>query len=468
MKKLGLVIFTIIFFFILLGIDINNSPSEIKAETSNCSDLQKINSSSAMLYSLNTSQILCSFQENKAVNIGSLSKLVVVYMILEELDNENIYLHDIRYISEYGYEISKSTKIADYYYDYGRYGYTVEELLKATIVYSSPTAALTLAEYIAELNDEVPTEKSFIKIATRKLSDMGIKNSVIYNSSGLYNDTLLNILETSDKYNKDMHSHLEIGKYNMFSAKDFATLIYYMNKLSSFDYIINKDDGYYTLDEFDLNENNDYPSSSGNNRNNRNKNNIENEVGLAFSNNYTFDKSMETSSLISIVNINSINYAILALDGVDADEKTSKQFVKDDAYLLVNTIMDFQPVSISNIGIWKYKVYNGNIDYADIEPTIEHYMFIHKNSNLKEIGITFKLNEEYNYNSYLKAPVKSSTRVGTAKVNLDDFNFLDESYDLEIDFRVKNDVKRANIFKQIPMLVMRLFDSLANWIRTLF
>lgn len=439
-------------------------------ENSTC-DGYELNSTAVTMFNLDTSQVLCQVNQSEMLNLATLSKLIVVYMVLNEIDNNKISLDDQLLISEYGYALSGSP-VLDYYFDLGNYFYTVEDLLKTIMVYSSPTAALTLAEYIAGINDMEPSEKSFIELATQRLQNIGLTSFELYNSTGLYNKNLCSIaLSSNDNANTDiMYSNLfdESGvcnnNYNKMSAYDLSLLTYNIYKSPNVSYI----NQYYALESFTLNENSTAPSGE-HERFNRNQIGIDGELGLAFTNNYTPDGSFDTSSLVSTINNNGVRYGIVILESISETEDESKGNIKTDLNnLSTSATNDYRHLPISSIGNWDLPVYAGKHNNVAILPTQERYIFIHNSYSPSDIPISYNISSTYNYNGYVKAPFNNSDILGEARVNLEQFTFLNNENTLSVDFKAESNVKRANIFKQIPILTMKALDSFVNWIKKVF
>lgn len=127
-----------------------------------------------ILADFQTGQILEEYKIDEVVEIASISKLMSYLIVMEEITKKNIYLDDIITIDKETTKIKGSSfnlKIGE--------KCTVKELLEASIVVSGNDATYALAKYVSG------TEENFVKRMNKKAKEMGLKNAIFYNSTGL-------------------------------------------------------------------------------------------------------------------------------------------------------------------------------------------------------------------------------------------------------------------------------------------
>lgn len=144
-----------------------------------------------LLADYETGQILESYNIDSQVEIASISKLLSYFVIMDEISKGNISFADRIIIDE------DTAKVKGSSYDL-KVGevFSVEKLLKASIVISGNDATYAIAKHIAG------SEAGFVKLMKNKAMNLGLKNAEIYNSSGLpiNNDGLQNKMTTRELF----------------------------------------------------------------------------------------------------------------------------------------------------------------------------------------------------------------------------------------------------------------------------
>lgn len=146
---------------------------------------------SYLLGDFETGQILESYNIDTPVEIASTSKLLSYFVIMDEIKKGSISLNDKIIIDKETESITGSS----YDLKAGEI-FTVEKLLKATIVISGNDATHAIAKHIAG------SEVEFVNLMKIKANSLGLKNAEIYNCSGLpiNNDGLQNKMTTRELY----------------------------------------------------------------------------------------------------------------------------------------------------------------------------------------------------------------------------------------------------------------------------
>ncbi|HEQ8178013.1 TPA: D-alanyl-D-alanine carboxypeptidase, partial [Streptococcus pyogenes] len=138
--------------------------------------------------------------------IASLTKLVTAYLVLDKVKSGQLQLSDRVNLSDYAFELTKDRSLSNVPFD--KKTYSVQDLLTATLVASSNSAAIALAEKVAG------SELHFVNQMREQLSHWGITSGKILNASGLPNEVL--------KDNRYPGSALE--EENTLSAQDVAVV----------------------------------------------------------------------------------------------------------------------------------------------------------------------------------------------------------------------------------------------------
>lgn len=136
----------------------------------------------AIVIDSETGQILYEKAAKTPVEIASITKILTVYLTYQAIDSGMITLDTKVKISNYPYRLTSNPEIRNIPLE--TRNYTVEHLLYATLVSSSNSAAIALAEKVAG------TEPLFVNKMRDQLKQWGITDATIVNASGLNNATL--------------------------------------------------------------------------------------------------------------------------------------------------------------------------------------------------------------------------------------------------------------------------------------
>ena len=152
-------------FFILLLI-----PFVVRAEELNLAE----NAKSAILIEASTGEVLYSKNANQRLAPASMTKMMSLIIIMENIENGNLKWNDIVVVSKNAASMGGSQIFLE-----ANEMMTVEDLVKGICVASGNDATVALAEKIAG------TEKSFVKLMNEKARSLGLKNTNFVNSTGL-------------------------------------------------------------------------------------------------------------------------------------------------------------------------------------------------------------------------------------------------------------------------------------------
>ena len=146
---------------------------------------QQIKAKSAVLMDADSGKVLLALNENEAVYPASVTKIMSLLLICEAIDSGKITLGDSVTISE----TAASRGGSQIWLEPGE-SMTVNDLLKATAVYSANDACTALGEHVAG------SDEAFVQMMNDKANALGMTNTTFENCTGL-DDTTTNHLTTA-------------------------------------------------------------------------------------------------------------------------------------------------------------------------------------------------------------------------------------------------------------------------------
>lgn len=174
-------------------------------------------SNTYLLGDYETGEILEEKNIDSLVAIASTSKILTVYVVLDEVKKGNISLEDeitidreTDLIGGSSYELKEGEVV------------TVDDLIKGAMIVSGNDAVFALSKYISG------SEQEFTKLMEAKLDELNIEDYQIINSSGLPNYTInkqnmmttRGLFQLSRNFLKDYPEILEITKAKEFIEED--------------------------------------------------------------------------------------------------------------------------------------------------------------------------------------------------------------------------------------------------------
>ena len=127
-----------------------------------------------------TGKCLYAHNEFKETRVASVTKVMTLLLVCEALENGKISLSDIVTVSAHAASMGGS----QVFLEEGE-RISVEELIKSTVIASGNDAAVALAELCAG------SEGAFVKMMNKRALELGLKNTVFENTTGL-DDTAIN------------------------------------------------------------------------------------------------------------------------------------------------------------------------------------------------------------------------------------------------------------------------------------
>lgn len=188
----------------------------------------EIKAKAAVLMDASTGKVLMKFNENEKLYPASVTKIMPLLLVCEAIDEGRISLGDT--VTVTGSAASKGG--SQIWLKEGEQ-MTVDELLKATAVYSANDACTALGEYIAG------SDEAFVKMLNDRAEQLGMTNTHFENCTGL-DDTTENHLTTALDVaimSKELLKHELIMNYTtiwMDSLRNGQTELVNTNKLVRF------------------------------------------------------------------------------------------------------------------------------------------------------------------------------------------------------------------------------------------
>lgn len=155
-----------IFIFLILFIPI----TQVYGEELNLAE----NAKSAILIETSTGEILYQKNANERLAPASMTKIMSLILIMENIENGNLKWNDIVVVSKNASSMGGSQIFLE-----TNEMMTVEDLVKGICIASGNDATVALAEKIAG------TEKAFVKLMNDKAKNLGLKNTNFVNATGL-------------------------------------------------------------------------------------------------------------------------------------------------------------------------------------------------------------------------------------------------------------------------------------------
>ncbi len=188
----------------------------------------EIKANAAVLMDVSTGKVLMKYNENQRLYPASVTKIMPLLLVTEAIDSGRIALSDIVTVSA-----TAASKGGSQIWLKEGEQMSVDDLLKATAVYSANDACTALGEYIAGSDDE------FVRLLNERAKELGMVNTNFENCTGL-DDTTENHLTTAMDVaimSRELLEHNLIINYTtiwMDSLREGQTELVNTNKLVRF------------------------------------------------------------------------------------------------------------------------------------------------------------------------------------------------------------------------------------------
>lgn len=220
MKKTTAILLSVIMMCGILGISASaenesTMPIDVKAK-------------SAVLMDQTTGRVLMKMNENEKIYPASVTKIMSMLLVAEAIDSNTIRLTD-----EVPASTNASKKGGSQIWLKEGETMTVDELLKATAVYSANDACTALGEYIAG------SDEGFVMMMNERAGELGMKNTHFDNCTGLDDTSQTHLTTAYDiaLMSRELMKHQFIQQYTkiwMDSLRGGKTELVNTNKLIRF------------------------------------------------------------------------------------------------------------------------------------------------------------------------------------------------------------------------------------------
>lgn len=188
----------------------------------------EINAKSAILVDVSSGQVLAAMNEHERLFPASVTKIMTLLLVMEAIDSGKLNLNDTVTASA----VAASKGGSQIWLKEGE-TMTVDELLRATAIYSANDACEALGEHLAG------SEDAFVAMLNDRAAQLGMKNTHFDNCSGLDDATDTHLTTAYDValMSVELLRHDLIRKYTtvwMDSLRDGATQLVNTNKLIRF------------------------------------------------------------------------------------------------------------------------------------------------------------------------------------------------------------------------------------------
>lgn len=140
-----------------------------------------LSAKAAIAIDANSGKILYTQNSEEVLGIASITKLLSIYLVYEEIEAGNISLDDPLPISDYQKKLSHDPDLSNIPIEDDEV-YTVQDAITASLIASANSLTSALAEHIAG------TEVAFVQMMHDKLDEWSITDALLVSASGLSNE----------------------------------------------------------------------------------------------------------------------------------------------------------------------------------------------------------------------------------------------------------------------------------------
>ena len=160
---------------------------------------------SAVLMEAGSGEVLCAFNENDALPPASVTKIMTLLLVMEEIDGGRLSLTDTVTAGANATSMGGS----QIYLKEGEQ-MSVEDMLKSVVIASANDAAVALAEHISG------SEEAFVKRMNERAAELGMKNTVFENTNGLDDTTENHVTSALDIaiMSRELIKHKKVLEYS--------------------------------------------------------------------------------------------------------------------------------------------------------------------------------------------------------------------------------------------------------------
>jgi len=181
--------------------------STVQADTTASSPQLDLKAAAGLAFDEQTGQVIYSKDADKKAAIGSITKIITMYLVTKAMKEGKFTEEDRLQPTEAQAEMTKRDELTNVRLDVDK-TYSVKDLYRAAWIVSSNSAAMMLADKVSG------NQGDFVKLMRKTVKDWGIKDAELYNVSGLNNSDL----------KPDMYLGNEDGE-NKLSPNDIGVIV---------------------------------------------------------------------------------------------------------------------------------------------------------------------------------------------------------------------------------------------------
>ncbi len=179
----------------------------------------EISAEAALTVDFETGQILQGKNIDELMGIASMTKMIVEYIVFEEIEAGNLDWDTEITISDYAYGISQNYDLSNVPLRKGE-NYSLRELYEAMAIYSANGATIAIAEHIEG------SEPAFVDRMRETVERFGVEDAALFNASGLDRIYLGdNIYPGSKENDENRMSARSIAKITNQILKDYPEIL---------------------------------------------------------------------------------------------------------------------------------------------------------------------------------------------------------------------------------------------------
>ena len=146
-----------------------------------------VDAKSAVLMEASTGKILYAKNADEALPPASVTKIMTILLVMERIDSNKMSFDDMISVSEYAASMGGSQVFLE-----AGEEMSLRDMLKSVVIASANDAAVALAEAVAG------SEEGFVKMMNDRAEQLGMKNTVFENVTGLDDDTVEHLTSAFD------------------------------------------------------------------------------------------------------------------------------------------------------------------------------------------------------------------------------------------------------------------------------
>lgn len=403
----------------------------------------EVEAEAAFVVDFETGQVLYDHNGDEQRGIASMTKMLVEYILFEEIEAGNISWDTEVEISEYAHQVSQDFELSNVPLHNGG-TYTIEELYQSLAIYSANGSTIAIAEAIEG------SEQEFVDRMREIVESWGIEDAQLYNTTGLNNEYLFG------QHYPDSAEDAE----NMMTARDMAIVATriledypeVLETASIPEMTFRSDSG----DAIDMTNwnwmleglTNERPGVDGL------------KTGTTAYAGATFTGTAEEDGrrLITVV-----------MGAGDGFTNRSQRFDVTDE-LLDYGFNEWRPLTVVESGqvldeFEPIEVRNGREDTVQIETSEALEYLMHEDLNEEDIQYVFEVNEELlNSDGEIEAPIEAGEELGDLFVSYegDELGFLNHTEENRIPVVASETVERAGFFSVLGTWFSDLWSGIVD------